>query len=81
MGMYGQVIPISESTIRRIPADPLLALPVMGNEEALARKRQKAVKGPGMPGRLLGKKGPPPPLSEPLVLAEGEGGIEGRRRG
>ena len=82
MGMYGQVIPVSESTIRRIPADPLPALPMMGNEEELARKRQKAVEGPGMPGRLPGKKGPPsPPSSEPLMLAEREGAIEGRRRG
>jgi len=78
MGMYGEVIPVSESTIRRIPADPLLALP----EEELARMRQKAVKGPGMPGRLPGRKVPPSlRSSEPLVLAEGEDGIEGRRRG
>jgi hypothetical protein len=74
MGMYGQVIPVSEATIRRIHADPLLVLRVMGNDEELARERQKAVKGPGMLGRLLGKKAPPPPPpSEPLVLADGEG--------
>ena len=54
----------------------------MGNEEELARKRQKAVQGPGMPGRLPGKKGlPSPPSSEPLMLAEREGAIEGWRRG
>ena len=76
MGMYGQVIPVSEDTIRRIHADPLLVLQVMSSEEAVARERQKAVKGPGMLGRLLGKKAPPPPpAAEPLVLAEGEGTI------
>jgi hypothetical protein len=74
MGMYGQVIPVSEATIRRIHADPPLVLQVMGDEEELARERQKAVKGPGMLGRLLGKKAPPPPPpAEPLVLAPGEG--------
>ena len=76
MGMYGQVIAVSEATIRRIHADPPLVLQVMGNEEELARERQKAVKSPGMLGRLLGRKAPPPPPpAEPLALAEGEGEI------
>ncbi len=73
MGMHGQVIPVSEATLRRIHADPLLVLQVMGNEEELERERQKAQKAPGLVGRLFGKKAPAPlPPTEPLVLAEGE---------
>lgn len=76
MGTYGQVIPVSEATIRRIHADPLLVLQVMGNDEELAREREKAVKRPGLIGRMLGKKSPPPlPPAEPLVLADGEGEV------
>ena len=76
MGMYGHVIPVSEATIRRIHADPPLVLQVLGNEEELELERKKAVKGPGLIGRLLGRKPPPPPPPvEPLVLAEGEGEI------
>jgi hypothetical protein len=75
MGMYGQVIPVSEATIRLIHADPLLVLQVMGNDEELERERRKAMKGPGLIGRMLGKKPPAPPPSEPLVLAPGEGEV------
>ncbi|MGE5927716.1 MAG: YfbM family protein [Gemmatimonadota bacterium] len=75
MGMYGQVIPVSEDTIRRIHADPLLVLQVMGNVEELENERKKATKGPGLIGRMLGKKPPAPPPAEPLVLAPGEGNV------
>lgn len=76
MGMYAQVIPVSEATIRRIHADPPLVLKVMGNDEELEQERKKQAKGPGLVGRLLGRKAPaPPPPAEPLVLAAGEGEV------
>ena len=71
MGMYGSVMAISEATIRRIHADPPLGIRLIFGEEEEAIARKPA--GPGLIGRLLGRKPPAPPPVEPLELAPGEG--------
>lgn len=77
MGMYGQVAPVSEETIRRIHADPPLVLQILQSDDpdAVTRARKKPG-GPSLLGRLFGAKPAPPPApASPLTLAEGEGRI------
>lgn len=77
MGMYLELAPVSDATIARLQADPALAMQVLDPDDpdAADRVRPKP-KGPGVIGRLLGRKPPlPPPPPEPLVLAPGEGEV------
>jgi hypothetical protein len=77
MGMYLELAPVSTATIARLHADPALAMQIFDPDdpEAADRVRPKP-KGPGLVGRLLGRKPPPPPPPpERLVLEPGEGTV------
>jgi hypothetical protein len=76
MGMYLELAPVSAATIARLHADPALAMQIFDPDDpdAADRVRPKP-SGPGLVGRLLGRKPPPSPPPEPLVLAPGEGEV------
>ena len=77
MGMYLELAPVSAATIARLQADPALAMHIFDPDDPdAADKVRPKPRGPGLVGRLLGRKPPtPPPPPEPLVLEPGEGGV------
>ncbi len=77
MGMYLELAPVSAATIARLQADSALAMQICDpdNPDAADTVRPKPT-GPGLVGRLLGRKPPPPPPPpEPLRLEPGEGEV------
>ena len=77
MGMYLELAPVSAATIARLQEDPALAMQIFDPDDPQAAERVRPKPaGPGLVGRLLGRKPPPPPPPpEPLVLAPGEGEV------
>ena len=77
MGMYLELAPVSEATIARLHADPALVMQIFDPDDPQAADRVRPKpQGPGVLGRLFGRKPPPPPPPpEPLVLAAEEGHV------
>lgn len=76
MGFYLSLAAVSDATIDRLVADPPLVMQIMlpGDPNAVASARERPP-GPGLFGRLLGRKAPPPPEPPPLALRPGEGDL------
>ncbi len=77
MGMYLLLANVSDATIARLHTDPPLVEQILepGDPDAVARARGRPP-GPGLFGRLLGRKAPPPPPAPPpLELQPGEGDL------
>ena len=76
MGFYLSLAAVSDATIDRLVADPPLVMQIMlpGDPNAVASARERP-SGPGLFGRLLGRKAPPPPEPPPLALRPGEGDL------
>ena len=77
MGMYLSLAAVSDATIDRLLADPPLVWQILAPDDpnAVAAAREPPP-GPGLLGRLLGRKAPPPPPEPPpLELQPGEGDL------
>ncbi len=77
MGFYLSLAAVSDATIDRLVADPPLVMQIMVPDDpnAVASARERPP-GPGLFGRLLGRKAPPPPPEPPpLALQPGEGDL------
>jgi hypothetical protein len=77
MGMYVELVSLSEATITRLHADPPLVWQVIAPDDPDAVARARGVpKRPGLLARLFGRgRAEPvaPPVVPPLALADGEG--------
>ena len=77
MGFYLSLAAVSDATIDRLVADPPLVMQIVlpDDPNAVASARERPP-GPGLFGRLLGRKAPPsPPEPPPLALQPGEGDL------
>lgn len=77
MGFYLSLAAVSDATIDRLVADPPLVMQIVlpDDPNAVASARERPP-GPGLFGRLLGRKAPPPPPEPPpLALQPGEGDL------
>jgi Domain of unknown function (DUF1877) len=78
MGMYLQLMAVSDATIARLDADPPLVWQLVAPDEPerASAARAESQPRPGLLARLFGRAGPPPPAPvPPLELAPGEGDL------